>query len=137
MKNIKQIALFLIFAAFAAVSIACDGAASVSSDPNSPTNVSKRFVEAAKKKDVATFKSLLTKKSVAAMDKDAKEVNSTTDAMLAQLLAQDLFKTAGEPEFRNEKITGDKATVEFKDTAGKWNENELLKEDGAWKVSLE
>ena len=137
MKNIKQIALFLIFAAFAAVSIACDGAASVSSDPNSPTNVSKRFVEAAKKKDVATFKSLLTKKSVAAMDKDAKEVNSTTDAMLAQLLAQDLFKTAGEPEFRNEKITGDKSTVEFKDTAGKWNENELLKEDGAWKVSLE
>jgi hypothetical protein len=58
--------------------------------------------------------------------------------MIASLLNQDLFpKGAGEIETRNEKINGDKATVEIKGSDGKWSQNELVKEDGNWKITLE
>jgi hypothetical protein len=121
-----------------ALASACGGSsASVTSDANSPTSVSKRFVEAARKKDVSTFKSLLAKKSLDTMEKDAKEAGTSADAMIKEFLAQDLFSGQGELEFRNEAVNGDRATVEFKDTSGKWNKNDLVKENGAWKVSLD
>lgn len=136
MNTAKYIALTLTLAlvAFAA---AC-GNSAASNDPNSPSGVSKRFVAAAQAKDAKTFKSLLSRKSIASMEKDAKEANLPLDQMLASLLNQDLFpKGAGEPELRNEKISGDTATVEIKGSNGKWSQNELVKEDGNWKVSLE
>lgn len=117
---------------------ACGGSSTTATnDPNSPTSVSKRFVEAARKKDVSTFKNLLSKKALTTMETDAKEAGTNADAMIKEFLAQDLFKGQGEMEFRNEEISGDAATVEFKDTSGKWNKNTLVKENGAWKVSLD
>lgn len=135
MKTTKLMSLAL---AFVAIFTAACGSSSNSNDPNSPSGVSKRFVEAAQKKDVQTFKSLLSRKSLAGIDKDAKEAGLPTDKMIATLLEQDLFpKGAGDIETRNEKISGDKATVEIKGSNGKWSENDLIKEDGSWKVSLE
>lgn len=137
MNIAKSIALALTLAlvAFAA---ACGGSSAASNDPNSPSNVSKRFVAAAQSKDVKTFKSMLAKKSVASMEKDAKEANLPLDTMIASLLAQDLFpKGAGEIETRNEEINGDKATVEIKGANDKWSQNELVREDGNWKITLE
>ena len=42
------------------------------------------------------------------------------------------------PETRNEKIDGDKATLEFKDTGGdsNWTTAHFVKEDGEWKVAF-
>jgi hypothetical protein len=135
--TIKTVILTVVLAIIMLAS-ACGGSStSTTSDSNSPTSVSKRFVEAARKKDISTFKSLLSKKSLDTMEKDAKEAGTSADAMIKEFLAQDLFSGQGDLEFRNEEINGDRATVEFKDTSGKWNKNDLVRENGAWKVSLD
>ena len=135
MNNLKKIGLGITIAA-AFFAVACGG--SSSNDPNSPSGVTRRFVEAARQKDAKTFKSLLSKKSVASVEKDAKEVGISTDQMLAKTLEQNLFPAGSSAlETRNERISGDTATVEFKGGDGKWLQNELIREDGSWKVTLE
>ncbi len=131
--NIKRTAVTTLTFALIAFVAACGAAGSSAS---SPSGVSKRFIEAARAKDTKSFKALLSKKSLESIEKDAKEASMSPDEMITKMLAQDLFKGAGEIEVRNEKITGDKATVEIKDNEGKWSENELVKEDGDWKVSI-
>jgi hypothetical protein len=37
-------------------------------------------------------------------------------------------------EYRNEKIEGDKATLEVKDPYGSWETVPFVKEDGVWKI---
>ncbi len=133
--KLRKITTLVIALALVSVVAAC-GTTEIS--PDSPSGVSVRFVEAARSKDVKTFKSLLSKKSLQTMDKDSKEAGMATDAMIATMLEQDLFpKGAGSVETRNEKITGERATVEIKGESDKWSENELVKEDGGWKVTLE
>lgn len=135
--NITKYFALTLTLALVAFAAAC-GSSSASDDPNSPSGVSKRFVAAAQAKDVKTFKSLLSRKSIASMEKDAKDANTPLDQMIASLLNQDLFpKGAGEVETRNEKISGETATVEIKGSNDKWSQNELVKEDGNWKISLE
>lgn len=135
MNNIKKIGLGIAIAV-TLFAIACGG--SSSNDPNSPSGVTKRFVEAARQKDANTFKSLLSKKSVASVEKDAKEVGISTEQMLAKTLEQNLFPAGSSAlETRNEQISGNTATVEFKAGDGKWLQNELVREDGSWKVALE
>jgi len=131
--NTRRTIIATLTLALVALAAACGA---TDSGPNSPSGVSKRFIEAARSKDVNTFKSLLSKASLASIEKDAKEAGMTADAMITRVLEQDLFKTSGDIEIRNEKISGDKATVEIKDDKGKWSENELVKEDGNWKVSI-
>ena len=42
------------------------------------------------------------------------------------------------PELRNEKITGDTATVEMKrDKSDKWDTVPFVKEDGEWKIAFD
>ncbi len=42
------------------------------------------------------------------------------------------------PETRNEKITGDTATLEVKnDKTGKWDTLPFVKENGEWKIALD
>ncbi|HEX8145247.1 MAG TPA: hypothetical protein VF553_21955 [Pyrinomonadaceae bacterium] len=135
MNNVKKIGLGITIAV-ALFAIACGG--SSSNDPNSPSGVTRRFVEAARQKDVNTFKSLLSKKSVASVEKDAKEVGISTEQMLAKTLEQNLFPVGPSAlETRNEQVSGNTATVEFKGGDGKWLQNELIREDGSWKVTLE
>ena len=130
--NIKRTAVATLTFALIAFVAACGA---TSSSANSPSGVSKRFIEAARAKDTKSFKALLSKKSLESIEKDAKEANMSPDEMITKVLGQDLFKGGGEIEVRNEKINGDKATVEIKDEQGKWSENELVKEDGNSKVS--
>src|SRR5215213_10672465 len=136
MHNARNNTVIIAFALIALLAIACGSG--TNNDPNSPSRVSKRFVEAARQKDAKTFKSLLSKKSVASIEKDAKEAGLTADQMIARVLEQDLFpKGSSAFETRNEKITGDTATVEFKGGDGKWLQNDLVREDASWKVTLE
>jgi hypothetical protein len=136
MNRAKNIALITTLVAAAFFLIACGSTSS--NDPNSPSGVTRRFVESARQKDAKTFKSLLSKKSVASVEKDAKEVGISTDQMLAKTLEQNLFPAGSSAlETRNEQISGDTATVEFKGGDGKWLQNDLVREDGNWKVTLE
>lgn len=136
MNRFKQITISLMLVAVA-FAIACDSAAS--NDPNSPTGVTKRFVKAVQARNVAEYKANISKKSLDKMNRDAKEVGVPTDTLLAKALEENMFgKPDGKDiETRSEKISGDKATVQFKDGNGKWLENDLVKENGVWKVELE
>lgn len=137
MKNIKRIALLLTLVV-AAFGIACDTATG-GNDPNSPSGVTKRFVKAAQTRNTQEYKSVMSKKSLASMEKDAKEVEMTTDQLIAAALKEDMFGKSSDKEIetRSESISGERATVQFKDGNGKWLENDLVKEDGNWKVTVE
>lgn len=101
----------------------------------SPTEVVKAFIQAYKDKDVEGMKKIVSKKSLDEMEKSAKEGKMTLDEALKKFMEIDLpFK--GDPEFRNEKIDGDKATVEIK-VEDKWEPTPLVKEDGQWKFDFE
>jgi deoxyribodipyrimidine photolyase-like uncharacterized protein len=102
---------------------------------SSPTKTFKAFYEASKKKDVAGMKKSLSKGTVDMFDKLAKEQNKSTDDMLKGL---DATKEEKMPETRNEKITGDTATLEVKnEKTGKWDTLPFVKEDGEWKIALD
>jgi flagellar hook-associated protein FlgK len=103
---------------------------------SSPTATFKNFFEASKKKDAAAMKKSLSKGTLDMFDKLAKEQNKSTDDMLKEVDKDD--KDEKLPETRNEKITGDTATLEVKnDKTGKWDTLPFVKEDGAWKIALD
>jgi len=69
-------------------------------------------------------------------DKLAKEQNKTTDEMLKEVDKDD--KSEKMPETRNEKITGDTATLEVKnDKTNRWDALPFVKENGEWKIALD
>jgi len=103
---------------------------------STPSGTFKAFFEASKKKDVAGIKKALSKGTVEMLDKLAKEQNKSTDDMLKDVYKEDKGETM--PETRNEKISGDTATVEVKnDKTGKWETLPFVKENGEWKIALD
>lgn len=100
---------------------------------DSPTAVFKAFYEASKSGDEEAFKKTVSKDTLAMMEEGAKEKKKT----LAQVLKEsDVPPTM--PELRNEKIDGDKATIEAKDTqTDTWEKFKFVKEDGKWKVVID
>src|SRR4051812_46725134 len=77
---------------------------------SSPTATARAFYDAAKAKDVQGIKNALSKKSLEMMEAFAKMGNKTLDESLKE-------PNSTQPptfEARNEKITGDTATLEIK-----------------------
>jgi len=103
---------------------------------STPTATFKAFYEASKKKDAAGMKKTLSKGTLDMFDKLAKEQNKTTDEMLKEVDKDD--KSEKMPETRNEKITGDTATLEVKnDKTNRWDPLPFVKENGEWKIALD
>ena len=103
---------------------------------STPTATFKAFYEASKKKDVAGIKKTLSKGTLDMFDKLAKEQNKTTDEMLKEVDKDD--KSEKMPETRNEKITGETATLEVKnDKTNRWDPLPFVKENGEWKIALD
>lgn len=103
---------------------------------SSPTATFKHFFEASKKKDVAGIRKTLSKGSLGMFDKIAKEQNKTTDDMLKDVDKDS--KAEAMPETRNEKISGDTATLEIKnEKTGKWDSLPFVKENGEWKIAFD
>lgn len=98
-----------------------------------PMATAKAFYDAAKAKDVQGMKNALSKKSLAMMEELAKMGNKTLDESLKE---PDPARSMNF-EARNEKITGDTATIEVKDEKGKWEPLPFVKEDGQWKIALD
>lgn len=103
---------------------------------SSPTATFKAFYEASKKKDAAAMKKTLSKGTLDLFDRFAKAQNKSVDDILKDV---DKDATAEKlPETRNEKITGDNATLEIKnDKTGQWDSLPFVKENGEWKVALD
>ncbi len=78
------------------------------------------------------MKLLLSDATIKMHQQSAKDQNVTLDDIVQR---ETLFlpdqKTA---EFRNQKIDGDKATIEMKDTGDIWNTVNFVKEEGIWKI---
>ncbi len=103
---------------------------------SSPTKTFKAFFEASKKKDAAGMRKALSKGTLDMFDKLAKAQNKSTDDMLKEVDKD--AKDEKLPETRNEKITGDTATLEVKnDKMGKWDTLPFVKENGEWKIALD
>ena len=117
-----------------------DGTATspVEIDAATPSEATKSFIKAYAAKDIEKMKKLFSKRTLAEMETDAKEQNKSLDAMLKEFTETPLpFKD--EPVIRNEKIEGDKATLEvqtFEKDEEKWEKTNLVKEDGIWKLDF-
>ena len=123
--------LFVISIALLAVAAGCK-----STPP--PSATFKTYFEAQKKKDIAGMKQTLSKTSLQMMEASAKQQQLTVDKMIASQLENPSAKVDKMPETRNEKISGDSATIELKnEDANRWDTMYFVKEDGGWKIALD
>ncbi len=134
----KNLALILLFSVF--VFSGCNSSPAVSNSANavqnlSPTDTMKALNEAAKTKDTAKIRSLISKGTLDLLEDSAKEQTTTVDALLQEDGGAPFQEL---PEMRNEKIAGETATVEIHNTDnGEWQRLPFVKENGAWKVALD
>jgi hypothetical protein len=104
----------------------------------SPSATFKTYFEAQQKKDVPGMKRMLSRTSLAMMEASAKEQQLTLDKMIETQLQNPAAKIDKIPETRNEKITGDNATLELhNEDANRWDMMYFVKEDGVWKIALD
>src|SRR3954466_8129098 len=100
--------------------------------PATPVETFQTYVKALKKKDITTMKLLLSKDTLKMHQQEAKAEGVTLDDVVKrETLLGDGQTTV---EYRNEKIDGDKATVEYKNSYGIWETVPFVKEDGEWKI---
>jgi hypothetical protein len=100
-----------------------------------PLDTLKAYTEAIKKKDTAAMKSLLSKGSIKMDQEEAKAQNTSVDEVIQN---ETLFSPDQRVvEFRNQKIEGDSATIEVKNSYGSFDRIPFVKEDGGWKIAKE
>ena len=103
-----------------------------------PSATFRAYFEAQQKKDIAGMKQTLSKTSLAMMEASAKRQELTVDRMIQSQLENPAARVDKLPETRNEKITGDNATIELRnEDANRWDTMYFVKEDGAWKIALD
>jgi len=103
-----------------------------------PTQTFKAYFEAQQKKDIATMKQTLSKTSLAMMEASAKQQGVTLDKMIQTQLDNPASKIDKLPESRNEKVTGDNASLELRnEDANRWDTMYFVKEDSKWKIALD
>ena len=100
-----------------------------------PTDALRAFNDAVIKKDAPKIKSFLSRASLKMLETDAKKQGMSVDDILT---SEDGAPMPVEREMQNEKIDGDKATVDVKNSVlGNFETMFLVKEDGNWRVALD
>jgi hypothetical protein len=102
------------------------------SKPETPIEAFKAYISAVKQKDTTRMKLLLSSDSIKMHEQEAKSQNVTLD----DIVKRETLFTEGQKvvEFRNEKIEGEKATLEVKNSYGTWETIPFLREEGEWKL---
>lgn len=136
MKLSKSIAVAALALAVMVAGTACNRLGS------SPSATLKAYFEALQKKDAAGLKKTLSKGTLEMFEQFAKAQNppkSLDEALQTGLASSTTAPDANKvPETRNEKIEGEKATLEVKnDKTGAWETVPFVKEDGAWKIAFD
>lgn len=110
-----------------------------SADATTPKGAFTAYYEAVKRKDVDAVMDLFSKGTMTMMEAEAKRKDTTLAAVMKEGLEQAGKDIPTEvPETRNEKIDGDKATLEINDVKkGKWETLNFVKEDGEWKLAFD
>ena len=100
--------------------------------PSTPLRTLEAYINAFKKKDITSMKILLSRDSIKMAEQQARDQGLTVDDIVKN---ETLFtadqKTAG---FRNQKIEGERATIEVKNAYGTWDTVPFVLEDGIWKI---
>lgn len=127
MKIYKFASILLL----ALILVACQAA----NQTLSPTETMKALNEASRKKDLETIKKLVSKGTLDLLEQTAQRQKTTVD----ELLRRDEGAPFQElPETRNEKITGDAATIEIRNNAtNDWETMPFVMENGVWKIALD
>lgn len=108
------------------------GGCSASREPASPKQTFETYVRASKKKDITTMKLLLSNDTIKMHEQEAKaEGVKLDDVVKRETLLGEGQSTV---EYRNEKIEGDRATLEYKNSYGIWETMPFIKENGEWKI---
>jgi cytoskeletal protein RodZ len=105
-------------------------------DLSTPTAAYKTAYNARKNKDLSVLKRVLSKDVqdfLTEIGKADEKDKKSLDDMLKDLCEQPQAPTA---EARNEKINGDKATLEYLEDSGSWHSMDLVKENGEWKITI-
>jgi hypothetical protein len=97
----------------------------------SPIDTFKTYTKAIKQKDTTAMKLLLSDATIKMHEKEAKAQGVNVDDIVKR---EDIFRENQKTvEFRNEKIDGDKATLEIK-IYKRWETLPFVLEDGVWKI---
>jgi Domain of unknown function (DUF4878) len=100
--------------------------------PATPIETFKTYTKAIKQKDIATMKLLLSKDTIKMHELEAQAQGTTVDEIVKR---ETLFtENQKSVKLRNEKIDGDKATLEVENSFGTWETVPFAKEDGEWKI---
>ena len=105
----------------------------VSGSLATPTDAYKTGYAARKNKDIATLKRVMAKDALEFLTEIAQIDKKTLDDQLKALADRPQAATA---ETRNEKIKGDRASLEYLDEDGKWKTMDFSKEGNDWKIDL-
>lgn len=98
-----------------------------------PTEAYKAGYAARQNKDIATLKRVLSKDALEFLTEIAGLDKKTLDDQLKTLADTPQAPSA---ETRNEKITGNRASLEYRDEKGKWVSMDFSKEGNEWKIDL-
>jgi hypothetical protein len=98
-----------------------------------PADAYKAAYAARQKKDVAALKKVLSADALDFFTEMGKEEKKSLDDILKELSERPQAKTA---ETRNEKIDGNKATLEYLDDKGNWSPMDFIKEGNDWKLTI-
>ncbi len=98
-----------------------------------PTDAYKTAYAARQKKDVGALKTAISKDMLEFFGMIGDDEKKTADDMLKELVEK---PQGPSNDIRNEKITGNTATLEYLDETGKWKEMDFVKEDGGWKLTI-
>lgn len=85
------------------------------------------------KKDVAGLKRALSKDVIEFLTLMGEGEKKSLDEEIATMFEKPQAKTN---EFRNVKISGDRASLEYPDDKGAWKTMDFVKEDGEWKMAF-
>jgi hypothetical protein len=98
-----------------------------------PTDTYKAGYAARQQKNIALLKRVLSKDAQEFLADIGKDEKKTLDDQLRELADKPQAKTA---ETKNEKINGNRATLEYLDEDGKWVAMDFVKEGTEWKIDL-
>ncbi len=100
--------------------------------PSTPLETLKAYTLAIKKKDSTQMKLLLSDASIKMAEQEARAQNVPLDEIVKR---ETLFgENQRTVEHRNEKVDGDRATIEMKDSFDNWITVPFVREEGVWKI---
>lgn len=103
---------------------------------DTPTKAITEFAKAYAEKDLVGVKKRFSFSTLQVITKDAIAKGGDPDEAIQSFMDKTDLPFKGVPETRNEKITGDTATVEV-NANGKWVPMPLVLEDGKWRIAFD